>query len=123
MAATVTPGWTALNQIGWNALLLCGLGVAFTAGCLLPNRCLPARLPNDKLMHFGAFAVLGLLAMGQAESALQGALWLAGLTLAGIAVECLQELVPDRGFSWRDIAANMAGVAFAGTVAFAYTRF
>lgn len=101
-------------MIGWNLALLAGGSLVFVAGCLVPNRWLPAKMPNDKLMHFVAFAVLGLLALGQAQNAQQAVAWLVGLTLAGAAIECLQQLVPDRGFSWRDIAANTAGVAFAG---------
>ena len=107
-------------MIGWNLALLVGGGLVFAAGCLVPNRWLPAKLPNDKLMHFAAFAVLGLLALGQAQGYRQAAAWLVGLTLAGAAIECLQQLVPDRGFSWRDIAANTAGVAFAGVAAQLY---
>lgn len=104
----------------WNMALLIGGSLVFAAGCLVPNRWLPAKLPNDKLMHFVAFAALGLLALGQAHGYRQAAAWLAGLTLAGAAIECLQQLVPDRGFSWRDIAANTAGVAFAGVAAQLY---
>lgn len=100
--------------------LLAGGGLVFAGGCLVPNRWLPAKLPNDKLMHFVAFAVLGLLALGQAQGYGQAALWLVGLTLAGAVIECLQQLLPDRGFSWRDIVANTAGVAFAGAVAQLY---
>jgi VanZ family protein len=104
----------------WKLTLLVGGSLVFAAGCLVPNRWLPAKMPNDKLMHFVAFAVLGLLALGQAHGYRQAAAWLAGLALTGAAIECLQQLVPDRGFSWRDIAANTAGVAFAGVAAQLY---
>lgn len=84
--------------------------VALVAGCLIPNRHLP-RLPNDKLMHAGAFAVLAWLALGVAAGPLSAAAWMAGLAVAGWLIECLQSLVPDRGFSWADIVANLAGIA------------
>lgn len=92
---------------------LCFFGAAMAAlllGCLIPNRHLPP-LPNDKLMHALAFGGLTALALHMAHGRLQVALWLAGLLLAGWLIECLQQLVPDRGFSWPDIAANAAGIA------------
>jgi VanZ family protein len=45
---------------------------------------------------------------------------LAGLLLAGWLIECLQQLVPGRGFSWRDMAANAAGVAAGALCAAAF---
>jgi uncharacterized protein YfiM (DUF2279 family) len=107
----------------WNAALLCAGGVVYVAGCMVPNRWLPARMPNDKLLHFVAFAVLGWLTLALAGGPERGILWLPGLVLAGVVVEWMQQLVPDRGFSWRDIAANVAGVAFAAAVALATTSF
>jgi len=85
---------------------------AVVAGCLIPNRYLPP-LPNDKLLHAGAFAVLTGLGLRIAQDGRHAALWLLGLLLAGWLIECLQQLVPDRGFSWPDIAANAAGIAVA----------
>lgn len=107
-------------MMGWKLALLIAGSLVFALGCLVPNRWLPARLPNDKLMHFAAFAVLGLLALSQAQDQQQALAWMAGLTLGGAAIECLQQLLPDRGFSWRDIAANTAGVAFAAVAAQLY---
>lgn len=90
-----------------------GALLVLMAGCLVPNRWLPARMPNDKLMHFAAFFVLSLLALRIASGRMESALWLGGLLLAGWVIEILQQLLPDRGFSWRDIAANAAGIAAA----------
>ena len=98
-------------------LILGGAGVV--GGCLTPNRYLPS-LPNDKLMHFGAFAALTLLALRLAGDVRTQALCLLGLVLAGWLIECLQQLVPDRGFSWRDMAANVAGIASATLANAAY---
>jgi hypothetical protein len=94
-------------------MLLAAVAALVTAGCLVPNRWLPSALPNDKLMHFGGFALLAALALRIAQGQLQAVLWLLGLLLAGAAIECLQALVPDRQFCWRDIGANAAGIAFA----------
>ena len=99
------------NEI-WGIALLVGI-LGLSAGCLVPNRWLPARMPNDKLMHFVAFAVLAALAMQIAQTRIEAAWWMLGLLVAGWVIECLQQLLPDRGFSWRDIAANAAGIVFA----------
>jgi len=82
---------------------------AVTLGCLVPNSWLP-RLPNDKLMHFGAFGTLAALALPLTDSRGEAALALAGLLVAGWLIECLQQLVPQRSFCWRDMAANAAGI-------------
>ena len=94
----------------WDLWLFGAAMAALLAGCLTPNRHLPP-LPNDKLMHALAFAVLTALGLHMAHGPLQVALWLLGLLLAGWLIECLQQLVPDRDFSWPDIAANAAGIA------------
>lgn len=92
----------------------------FVLGCLLPNRWLPARLPNDKLLHGAAFAVLGLMALRLADGWPQGWLMLGGLLVAGWIIECLQKLVPDRDFSWPDMAANAIGLAVAAVAGLAF---
>lgn len=94
-----------------------GVAAAVLGGCLVPNRWLPP-LPNDKFLHFAAFALLAGLALRMSSSPLESALWLLGLFGAGVAIESLQAFVPGRGFCWRDIAANAAGIACA---ALAYT--
>lgn len=96
------------------------LAVLLTVGCLVPNSWLPATLPNDKLMHFGGFGLLALLALPLARNWREGAWCLAGVLLASLAIECLQQLVPERRFCWRDLAANAAGVACAGLLGLAY---
>jgi VanZ family protein len=98
--------------MGAEVALLLAAGGAVCAACLVPNRWLPP-LPNDKLMHFVAFAILGLLAFRVADGWSDAAWWLAGIGALGLAIECAQSLLPDRGFCWRDIIANMAGLVFA----------
>ncbi|QOY93851.1 VanZ family protein [Massilia sp. UMI-21] len=102
-------------------LFVCAASVLFVA-CLVPNRWLPP-LPNDKLMHFGAFAVLTVLALRAAQGRGEAGWWLAGLLLGGWLIECLQSLVPDRRFCWRDLAANAAGIATVALPAFAIGHF
>ena len=99
------------------------LGIAAAAvcvGCLVPNRWLPP-LPNDKFLHFASFAVMSALALRLTTTRLEAFFWLLGLLLAGWVIECLQTLVPDRRFCWRDIAANAAGIASVGIAAQLYS--
>ncbi|MGZ8289732.1 MAG: hypothetical protein ACXW2U_17660 [Telluria sp.] len=93
-----------------DLILFMGAAAAMSAGCLVPNRWLP-RLPNDKFLHFAGFALLSLLAARAAGPDGQHWIWMLGLLVGGWVIECLQALVPDRSFCWRDLAANAAGIA------------
>lgn len=95
-----------------EVILFCATLAGVLAGCLLPNAWLPP-LPNDKFLHFAAFAVLTLLAARIVPVGLPFAAALAGLLLLGWLIECLQNRVPGRAFSWPDQAANAAGIAAA----------
>lgn len=106
-------------ELNWGMFI--AAAALLSLGCLVPNRWLPANLPNDKLMHFGGFGGLALLALPLAGSRFEGLCWLGGLLLASWLIECLQQLVPERGFCWRDMAANAAGIGCAGLLALAYT--
>lgn len=97
--------------MAWEWILFVVAASAICAGCLVPNSWLPSPLPNDKFMHFAAFAVLSALALRLASGRQEAALWLLGLLVAGWLIECLQSLVPERRFCWRDLAANAAGIA------------
>lgn len=92
--------------------LFVAAAVGLCIGCLVPNRWLPP-LPNDKFLHFAAFAVLTVLALRIAGDGVEATWWLVGLLVGGWVIECLQSLVPDRRFCWRDMAANAAGIACA----------
>lgn len=96
----------------WELIAFISASIAVSAGCLAPARWLPP-LPNDKLMHFGAFAGLAFLAARIAENSSEQLLWLCGLVAASWFIEVLQNLVPGRKFCWRDMAANMAGIVVA----------
>jgi len=101
--------------MGLEVILFVCAATCVCIGCLVPNRWLPP-LPNDKFLHFSAFAVLTVLALRIADGPTQSAWWLVSLLLAGWVIECLQALVPDRRFCWRDMAANAAGIACAALV-------
>ena len=100
----------------WELILFGAALAAVSIGCLLPAGWLPP-LPNDKLLHFGAYAGLTLMALPMVRSWHQLPYWLLGLLLAGAAIELLQNLVPGRSFCWRDLAANAAGIAVAAVCA------
>jgi VanZ family protein len=104
-------------------LLFLGISLAMLEGCLVPNSWLPRRLPNDKLMHFAGFAVLTLLAVRLAHTERQQRYAMLALLAAGLLIECLQVLVPERKFCWRDMAANAAGIAVVGASAHLYVAF
>lgn len=108
--------------MGWNVLLFVLAASAVTIGCLVPNRWLPP-LPNDKVLHFVSFAILTGLALPLAHDRSSAVLWLLGLLLAGWIIECLQSLLPDRRFCWRDMAANAGGIAFATFATFLVAPF
>jgi VanZ family protein len=108
--------------MGTELMVFAGAASVLCAGCLVPNRWLPP-LPNDKLLHFAGFAVLSVLALRVARDHSESMLWLLGLLVGGWLIECLQALVPDRRFCWRDIAANAAGIAVVGAGAYIMTSF
>lgn len=102
--------------MAWELIFFLLAVAAVSAGCLAPAGWLP-ELPNDKLLHFGAYAALTLLALRLAHGWGELACWLLGLLLAGWVIELLQNLVPGRRFCWRDLGANAAGIAAAACCA------
>lgn len=103
--------------MAWEWIVFVGAASAMCAGCLVPNRWLPSSLPNDKLMHFAGFALLSVLVLRLVQGPAQAVWALLGLMLAGSLIECLQALVPERKFCWRDIVANGAGIAVVAAAA------
>lgn len=100
----------------WEMLLFGVASLAVLVGCLVPNAWLPP-LPNDKLLHFGAFAGLTMLALPMAKTDASALAWLGGLLAAGWVIEVLQGWwVPGRHFCWRDMGANAAGIAAAAVL-------
>lgn len=94
----------------------CAVALAVAAGCLVPADRLPARLPNDRLLHPLSHAALALPIAAVAATSAQIAAGVAVLLLAGLGIEVAQHFVPGRSFCMRDIAANAAGVLI-GTLA------
>jgi VanZ family protein len=103
-------------MMAWELTFFVLAMVAVSVGCLLPAGWLPV-LPNDKLLHFGAYGALTLLALRLAHGWSELAYWLLGLLLLGWLIELLQILVPGRSFCWRDLGANVAGIAAAACCA------
>lgn len=101
--------------MSWELIVFMAASGAVAIGCLLPAGWLPP-LPNDKLLHFGAFALLATLAMLIEPDWTRRPGWLGGLLLAGFVIEVLQQRVPGRRFCWRDMAANAAGIVLPALV-------
>lgn len=103
------------RMMSWELIVFMAASGAVALGCLLPAGWIPP-LPHDKLLHFGAFALLTTLALRIEPDWALRAFWLAGLLVAGFVIEVLQKSVPGRNFCWRDMAANAAGIALAALV-------
>lgn len=106
----------------WEVGSFVAAAVVLCTACLVPNRWLPP-LPNDKFLHFAAFCLLTVLALRIAKDGVETMYWLAGLFAGGWLIECLQSLVPDRRFCWRDQAANTAGIVAASLPFLAFRNF
>lgn len=77
---------------------------------LVPPDAIVVSGPSDKVLHFGGYAVLGLLAALSRFPVPALVAWL-GVSLVGAAVELLQALTPQRAFELQDILADAAGAA------------
>ena len=98
--------------------LVFGLGLAMIAGCFVPKRLLPQKMPHDGLLHIAAFGLLALpVGMGVEDTS--KLLWMCGgLFVFGIVVEIFQMWVPDRHFGWDDVAYNGVGIVAGGLLGF-----
>lgn len=65
--------------------------------------------PNDKVNHFAAFLVLGLL-LGRSYAGLSRSIQVALLLGYGLLIELIQFFLPHRTFSLGDLAADLAGI-------------
>ena len=106
----------ALWLFGLSASLVC-------VGCLLPAKWIPP-IKHDKAAHFVAFAGLVFIARMNTTTLSELLVWLAGLTVAGLLIEILQQFVPGRHFCWEDMRANAAGILVASIfcIVFDYVR-
>ncbi len=87
--------------------------ILIVSGSLAPAHWLPP-LPNDKYLHFFAYAGLSLFIVLLTTTYQDLLLCLSALLIAGIVLEGIQHFVPGRQFCWRDIAANAAGIGLVG---------
>lgn len=90
-----------------------GLLLAVAAGSLMPAAQLPTAswLWNDRILHAAAYGSLALL--GIAAHPRRFLLVAGGLFALGAGLEGIQAMLPSRGSSATDIAANGAGIACA----------
>lgn len=89
------------------------------AGSLLPAEAAPVlwltRFLGDKVLHFGAYAVLALLPV--LRESRRWAVVCIGIVLAlGVALEGAQQFVAGRFSEAADLAANTVGVALGATL-------
>lgn len=78
--------------------------------------------PNDKLLHFAAFAVLAIFAAGALPKVPVRRLWF-GLTVFAAGIELVQFLMAEgREADWIDFLAGVAGGATALFVAYVVRR-
>ncbi len=90
-------------------------------GSLVPGETLPPIASNDKLLHLlghGGVAFCGAFAYAGHWRYL-----LLALPVFGAGLEVLQQWVPNRGFDWLDMVANVSGIALAFVLALTWRRF
>lgn len=102
----------SLMTIGW-------IGILFIESTRPPAEFLGLIPQLDKLAHFGAFSILGLLVCGLSlklrpkPSIPLFSLPLLVVTLCGVLEECLQMFIPGRMASIPDLLADLGGAIFA----------
>jgi len=89
--------------------------LGLVVGSLLPPHDVPVGDVNDKLLHFVAYAVVGMLATLAFRRTSHRVQCLVLLSLLGVALEFGQTLVPGRAFELADMAANGCGTFAAFT--------
>ncbi|MEL7028583.1 MAG: VanZ family protein [Pseudomonadota bacterium] len=103
----------------WRLAFGCALaGVAFVS--IVSFNTAPAPPQSDKLGHFIAYAVLGILGVLSFPELKRPVFFLAaGLTVYGIGLEGVQSLLPHRYAGVLDAIANAAGAAAGAGAAWA----
>lgn len=91
--------------------------VTLTAASLLPSKQMPSTSMDDKVLHFAAYAFVGILAALAFRRRSARFACLALLTLLGVGLEFGQTYVPGRSFELWDMAANGCGAFTALTTA------
>ena len=86
-------------------------------GSLLPANRVPAGSMDDKVLHFLAYAIVGVLAALAFRRRSARFASLALLVLLGVGLEFGQTYVPGRSFELWDMAANSCGAFTALTTA------
>ncbi len=111
-----THGETRFQQFRalWIALWAAHL-CAVIGGSLLPGDMLPP-LPNDKVLHFGAYLVVALIPVACARRLRTGLVLAALGPVLGALLEIAQAFVPGRSPELGDAVANSAG-ALVGALA------
>ncbi len=85
------------------------LALVFLFG-VLPVTTPAAHLPTDKIFHALAFFWIGFYAYTPSTSLPRRALFIGGLTVAGLALEVFQAFLPHRSFEWADAGMDALGL-------------
>jgi len=103
------PAPVTIRRLAWAALV--GAGAVVFWAALQPDLAPPGEFHADKLIHVGAFAVLGGLAALASASRLSLLLWFVALTGLGAGIEIAQAMVPDRSMSFADLLSDIGGIS------------
>ena len=99
----------------WVKVVLIVSLLGLMVGSLVPPRRVPVEGVNDKLLHFAAYALVGILATMAFRRTSHRVHCLVLLTLLGVVLEFGQIIVPGRAFEVWDMAANGCGTFAAFT--------
>jgi len=105
--------WPKAIVLLWAGALLCTGAGELLPGDSAPIIALASTNVSDKLMHFGAYAIIAFVpAFGfRLRNAIR---YIISTELAGIGLEIAQRFIPDRSSDLYDVLANTIGV-LAGT--------
>ena len=109
------------NSAGFRLILALAL-LVIAWQSLTPNPLPAAEVVGDKLLHMVGFAVLGFLADGGWPDRPFDWRKFVPLGLYGVLIEGIQAWVPGRVASLADLAADAAGLALYGLIAWLIGR-
>lgn len=115
--------WARLWAWRWLALLAAGVALlvhlSLFSDFMPPYKRLWGRVTLDNVLHFAAFAALGLVAPLALRDRRRALLALLGLLLLGGALELMQLAIPNRRCQLYDALGNTLGLLLGGGAGFA----
>ncbi|MCK9239288.1 VanZ family protein [Desulfocurvus sp.] len=115
--------WARLKPWRWHLLLAAGVALlvhlSLFSDFMPPYRRLFGRVTLDNVLHFAAFAALGLVAPLAPRSRPRALAALAALLALGLALELMQLAIPNRRCQLYDALGNALGLAAGAAAGFA----